>query len=163
MLILLPIPILVGTLWYGLRWIYVEIGILRGIERSIATKYYAILSAFLSATFFIYVLIAATFAAFYTVIEQRQPGQHFAGCEGGCRYSDFFYFSLITLATVGYGDITATSWQMRLVVSAEVLVGVIFIGALVGLLVAFGPLYAVESAQKLQELINRLTKWRHKE
>jgi hypothetical protein len=58
--------------------------------------------------------------------------------------SDFIYFSLITLTTVGYGDLTAGSKETRLLAAMEAVTGQLFlvsvVAILVGRLVAAKPL-----------------------
>lgn len=48
---------------------------------------------------------------------------------------DSVYFTLTTLTTVGYGDITPVSQSCRAVVSGQMIVGLIMIGVIVALLV----------------------------
>lgn len=48
---------------------------------------------------------------------------------------DFIYFSVITISTVGYGDISPVNWIARLLCIHEILLGYLFIGTLLALLV----------------------------
>jgi hypothetical protein len=63
--------------------------------------------------------------------------------------SDFMYFSLITLTTVGYGDMTARAEETRLMAAIEAVTGQLFlvsvVAILVGRLVAAKPLGGSDS------------------
>lgn len=77
----------------------------------------------------IYLQIALFFAILYDSLEVFYPGAFAHGTgvaplQGG----DFTYFSLITLTTVGYGDIYPVHPLARMLVSFEAVTGVLFIG-----------------------------------
>jgi Ion channel len=69
------------------------------------------------------------YAVFYDDI-----GLHMADPKEVTSVSDAAYFSVITWTTVGYGDLTPTP-DLRLIAATEALLGYVFSGALVGLLV----------------------------
>ncbi len=77
----------------------------------------------------IYMQIALLFALIYEIIEKLSPGA-FAASSGISilGMDDFTYFSLITLTTVGYGDIYPIHPLARLLVTLEAVTGVLFIG-----------------------------------
>lgn len=80
-----------------------------------------------------YFLIGLSMGALYQGLNLATEAEMFNGITGP---GDYIYFSLITLTTVGYGDITpATDFAKRLV-SVEALVGQIFLVTLVARLVA---------------------------
>lgn len=77
----------------------------------------------------IYLQIGLLFAILYDGLEVFYPGAFAHGTgvsplQGG----DFTYFSLITLTTVGYGDIYPVHPLARMLVSLEAVTGVLFIG-----------------------------------
>ncbi|HXX81882.1 MAG TPA: potassium channel family protein [Thermodesulfovibrionales bacterium] len=94
-----------------------------------------------------YLLIGVVFAKTYTLINYLMPGAFniaspatpFAG-EGR---QAFYYFSIVTLTTVGYGDITAAAPTARSLVMVEALIGqlypAILLARLVSLSVAARP------------------------
>jgi hypothetical protein len=47
-----------------------------------------------------------------------------------------FYFSIITLCTVGYGDITPVSKVARMLAGAEAMTGLLYVAVLIARLVA---------------------------
>ncbi|HEY1232655.1 MAG TPA: ion channel [Candidatus Binatia bacterium] len=91
-----------------------------------AEHLYAALSAYMLAGIF--------FGVFYWAIEQLGPGNFSAGTEFS-RMSAL-YFSFITLATLGYGDIVPRSDVARGLAIVEAVGGQLFLAVLVARLVA---------------------------
>ena len=84
-----------------------------------------------------YFLIALVFAVAYGLIERMRPGS-FAAVSANLTLgpdSDFLYFSLVTIATLGYGDIAPVAGLARVLASLEAVVGQFFVAALVARLV----------------------------
>ncbi len=90
-----------------------------------------------------YLLIGYGFAMGFALINTLFSEPFFAQ-EGEGSPNDFIYFSLITLTTVGYGDLTARSEETRLIASIEAVTGQLFlvsvVAILVGRLVAASPI-----------------------
>lgn len=74
-------------------------------------------------------LVVVIFSLAYYGVATRQPGE-FVGLETRL---DALYFSLTTVATVGYGDISAAGQLARLLVSIQLVFNLVFVAALVGL------------------------------
>jgi voltage-gated potassium channel len=91
-----------------------------------AEHLYAALSAYLLAGIF--------FGLFYWVIEQIRPGSFVAAAEFS-RMSAL-YFSFVTLATLGYGDIVPRTDIARGLVIVEAVGGQLFLAVLVARLVS---------------------------
>jgi hypothetical protein len=87
-----------------------------------------------------YLLIAITFALLFLAVDQYQHGHFFGEPQPT---TTFFYFSLVTIATLGYGDYTATSELGHLLSAMEAVVGqvflVTFVAMIVGRLVSEDP------------------------
>jgi len=49
-------------------------------------------------------------------------------------YRDFLYFSIQTISTCGYGDITVNSLRLRVIVIIEIFIGLILLSALVAVI-----------------------------
>jgi hypothetical protein len=87
----------------------------------------------------IYLFIGVTFALVYFVISRLEPGAFYVNATraadliGG--WPSYVYFSLVTLSTVGYGDITPATQLVRSVVIFEVITGVFYVAVLIGRLV----------------------------
>ena len=81
-----------------------------------------VLAAFVSG----YVLTATWFARWFWLIWRADP-RSFTGQLGDSpTFADFFYLSVVTIATLGYGDIVPVSGLARAAVTMEVLVGVLW-------------------------------------
>lgn len=83
----------------------------------------------------IYVLVGLSFAFAFEAIGAFGSQPFFASHETGTR-SDYVYFSFITMATVGYGDLTAQGGLGRALVVIEVLFGQIYLVTAVAALVS---------------------------
>jgi hypothetical protein len=89
-----------------------------------------------------YLLISVIFSVAYSLVEFLQQGSfHLSHAEdqlliaGGMNQS-FYYFSVITLTTTGYGDITAVSHFARSLVMMETLIGQLYPAILIARLVS---------------------------
>ncbi len=87
----------------------------------------------------LYLLIAMLFAFLYSLAEEVAPGA-FSMPGGGSRAASssgeaFYYFSIVTLTTVGFGDITAVHPLVRSLVMLEALIGQLFPAILLARLV----------------------------
>ncbi len=74
-------------------------------------------------------LVVVIFALVYFVLATRSPVE-FSGLHTRL---DALYFSLTTVATVGYGDVSAAGQLARLIVSVQLVFNLAFVAALVGL------------------------------
>ncbi len=81
-----------------------------------------------------YVLIAFIFSIVYNTVQAAVPGS-FRVDPNETSYA-FAYFSLVTLTTVGYGDITAVSPLGRSLVTMEALIGQLYPAILIARLVS---------------------------
>lgn len=89
----------------------------------------------------VYLFLAFFWADIYALIELHQPGS-FSLDQAGSPFppmpetSQLLYFSLITLTTVGYGDITPLSPPARFLSAVEGLIGPLYLTILIARLVA---------------------------
>jgi hypothetical protein len=87
----------------------------------------------------LYLLIAMLFAFLYGLTEVLAPGAFNmpASPAGGstARGETFYYFSIVTLTTVGFGDITAVHPFVRSLVMLEALIGQLYPAILIARLV----------------------------
>jgi voltage-gated potassium channel Kch len=73
----------------------------------------------------------------YRAIEAIHPGSYLETSTGVTnRSSDFLYFSLVTLTTVGYGDIVPVFGAVRMLAVLEAAAGVLYMATTVALLVS---------------------------
>lgn len=89
----------------------------------------------LAAGVSIYLLLGLLWSFLYRLVDVYQPGS-FHGATGKLTEQDAFYFSLCTLTTAGYGDITPVTHQARTLAIMESVTGVLYIGVLIARLVA---------------------------
>lgn len=81
------------------------------------------------AFFTFYSLLVIVFAALYRIIDHYSVFSHFV-IDGARREIDFtesLYFSLITISTVGYGDIVPGSDVVRVIVAIQIMLGVLLL------------------------------------
>lgn len=82
----------------------------------------------------VYLLLGLTFASLYAAVDTAQPpffaqSAHAAG-------NDFLYFSYVTLATLGYGDLTPATTVGRTLAVIEAMSGQVYLVTVVAGLVA---------------------------
>jgi hypothetical protein len=86
-----------------------------------------------------YLLLALCFSLAYDLIEYVHPGSFTLLLEGAqgnqTRSASFLYFSVVTLTTVGFGDIAAVHPVARSLVMVEALVGTLYPAILLARLV----------------------------
>ena len=82
----------------------------------------------------VYLLLGVIWALVFGTLHRLAPGS-FAGLSTGSP-SEFLYFSFVTLATLGYGDITPVNPIARTVVYLEAVVGQLYVAVLIASLVS---------------------------
>jgi len=82
----------------------------------------------------IYLLLGLLWTTLYLAIDSFSPGSIQMGSQAD-RQTELLYFSLVTLSTVGYGDIVPLSGVARIVTALEGVTGVLYIAITVALLV----------------------------
>jgi hypothetical protein len=83
----------------------------------------------------IYLLLGLLWATLYLAIDAFSPGSIQVGSHPADRQTELLYFSLITLSTIGYGDIVPLSGEVRMLAALEGVTGVLYIAITVALLV----------------------------
>jgi hypothetical protein len=85
-----------------------------------------------------YLMIGLLFAYTYSALNLLGPKVPLNGIHGET-LNQFLYFSFITLATVGYGDITPVTDLARSIAMTEALLGQIYLVTVIGVLVSSAP------------------------
>ena len=83
----------------------------------------------------IYLLLGLLWATLYLAMDAVSPGSIRIGSHTAERQTDLLYFSLVTLSTIGYGDIVPLSGEARILAALEGVTGVLYIAITVALLV----------------------------
>ena len=100
----------------------------------------------------IYVLLGLSFAFVFEVVGNLGSQPFFASQEGATR-SDYMYFSFITMATVGYGDLTPQGGLGRALAVTEGMLGQIYLVTAVAALVGnLGRTRATQQERGEEEL-----------
>ena len=84
----------------------------------------------------IYLLLGLLWATLYLGIDAFYPGSIQVGSQPAQHATNLLYFSLITLSTIGYGDIVPLSGEARILAALEGVTGVLYIAITVALLVS---------------------------
>ena len=93
------------------------------------------------ASLSLYLLFGLIFALIFTVIEELLPGSFHSSHTlspdtGGRSFSNMFYFSFVTLATLGYGDIVPLSGPAKGLAILEAVIGQMYLVVVVARLVS---------------------------
>ncbi len=85
----------------------------------------------------VYLLIGVVWGVWFRFIETLMPGSFvLTGTSEAIGWSNFIYFSLATLTTLGYGDITPVSPVARVWATLEAVAGVLYVALLISRLVS---------------------------
>lgn len=84
----------------------------------------------------VYLLIGLAWANAYKMIEHSVPGSFSGALTDVERFTSWVYFSFVTLATLGYGDITPVSPVARSLAAAEAITGQLYLAILIARLVS---------------------------
>jgi hypothetical protein len=96
-----------------------------------------ILTAHLYTAISIYLLLGMQWFAVYSAIDVFRPGSFLVNkATIADRQSELLYFSLVTLSTVGYGDIVPLDGEVRMLAALEGVTGVLYVAITVALLVS---------------------------
>jgi hypothetical protein len=103
-----------------------------------------------------YLAAAVLFAMIYTLIARTSPGAFEPPQPVLDGQSDLYYFSFVTITSLGYGDVSPTSDLTRILAPLEAVLGAILLAALVGRIV--GLLVAQTSETETQSRLDKLTR-----
>ncbi len=84
----------------------------------------------------IYLLLGLLWTSLYLAMDAFYPGSIQIGSHPAERDTDLLYFSLITLSTIGYGDVVPLGGEARILAALEGVTGVLYIAITVALLVS---------------------------
>ncbi len=93
----------------------------------------------LCASISAYLMLGLMWTVAYWLVDQITPGAFAFNTNGGRQSMNgfnAFYFSFVTLSTVGYGDITPVSKAARMLAAMEAMTGLLYVAVLIARLVA---------------------------
>jgi hypothetical protein len=93
----------------------------------------------LCASISAYLMLGLLWTVAYWLVDQLTPGAFAFNTTAGrqsIRGFNAFYFSFVTLSTVGYGDITPVSKVARMLAAMEAMTGLLYVAVLIARLVA---------------------------
>jgi hypothetical protein len=102
----------------------------------------------LCASISAYLMLGLLWTMAYWLVDQLTPGAFSFNTTSGTKETmagfNAFYFSFITLSTVGYGDITPVSKVARMLAATEAMTGLLYVAVLIARLVG---LYSTPKSQ----------------
>ena len=127
-----PSPTLTGIRWGFLAAFFAlaAVGLFWHLRNSLSVA-----EAELYTAINIYLLLGLLWATLYLALDSFFPGSIKMVSSAADRQTELLYFSLITLSTVGYGDIVPISGVARILPALEGMTGVLYIATTVALLV----------------------------
>lgn len=84
----------------------------------------------------VYLIIAFLWANAYQLVERMRPGSFGLPQSIADSFPSLVYFSIVTLTTLGYGDISPQTPSARVLVTLEAIVGQIYVPVVVGYLLS---------------------------
>ncbi|MGE0267026.1 MAG: lipid asymmetry maintenance protein MlaB [Candidatus Omnitrophota bacterium] len=85
----------------------------------------------------VYIMIGMTFGVIYALLEAFAPGSiSMPEGETSPKMTAFFYFSFVSMSSTGFSGFTAVSSLSRAIVIVQVIIGVMYVSALIGKLVS---------------------------
>jgi len=146
---------LVGSLSWLLFFFYVTWSLLRSL-----LKHREVTGETISMSISIYLLIGLCWGLLYIVIFTRHPEAFSFGTSPGVSeqhvFPIFIYFSLTTLSTIGFGDITPLSLPARYAAVAEGITGQFYLAILVARLVGMQMSRAVDPPARVEAVDRRI-------
>ena len=129
-----PNKIIVGTKWGLLAAFFgLTVAGLFSYLRNART----IINAHLYTAISIYLLLGMQWFALYSAIDIFYPGSILrSNAAMADRQSELLYFSLVTLTTIGYGDVVPLHGEVRMLAALEGVTGILYVAITVALLVS---------------------------
>ncbi len=120
----------IGALYVGLALLY---AVVRGMQHLFRKR--RVTADTLATALCAYLLIGLAWTLLYVAVEIADPSAAAFG-EGEKGSGDLFYFSFVTLSTLGYGDLTPTTSTARSLAIVEAIIGQFYVAVVLARLVA---------------------------
>ncbi|NJM06582.1 hypothetical protein HC891_10920 [Candidatus Gracilibacteria bacterium] len=135
-------------MWAQLAWnasLFVQVVLLTTLLALFIIESETVTREVLLAAIAIYFLLAALFTVMYGVIESLAPGAFVSSNGAEITWQRLNYFSLVTISTLGYGDITPVTSTAQSLSALEASIGTLYIAILIG---RFVSLYQHDKSHK---------------
>ena len=90
----------------------------------------------IAAAMCVYLLFGYGFSSLYALMEGLAPGSLVSAQDPELRWSEFVFYSFVTMTTLGYGDITPVSGSARSLAVFQTIMAVFYLAVLIARLVA---------------------------
>lgn len=124
-----------APLWVQLMWgisLIVYQSLIIAILASFIIESQSVTAEVLYASVAIYFILASTFALVYGGIETTTPGSFISSSGAEMTWQRLTYFSLVTITTLGYGDIVPVAPAAQSISAMEASIGTLYIAILIG-------------------------------
>jgi len=147
-------PIVVYNVYFILLSLFILIAIISILQDVLKGHHITVHS--ISGVISVYILIALVWTIGYSMVEVNWPGSFDTPISSTWSavystsgvFATLFFYSVVTITTAGYGDVTAVSPYARSLTSLELVVGQIFLAVLVAWLVG---MYIAGSIEETNE------------
>ncbi len=124
----IPIIVLILSVGVFLFWVTKLFSWARKIRSNPFPKISSYATGFMSSYLLVILLFSVIYYAASKLGYEIKPVENFI---------DYFYFSVVTATTLGYGDIVPSGWLIKLISIIEVTFGVVFLTAILTVILAF--------------------------
>lgn len=132
--VIFPLPAVLGVKWFVLAAFF---GLTAILLFSYLRDAQSVTNEHLFTAASIYLLIGIIWFSLYNAIDILTPGSIVQNNTVMTdRSTDLLYFSLVTLSTIGYGDIVPVGREVRMLAALEGIVGVLYIAITVAVLIS---------------------------
>lgn len=121
--------------WIQLSWsaaLLIQLALITSLLVAFIIGSEAVTREVLYAAIVIYFLAATIFTVMYMVIDIFTPGAFVASSGAEITWQRLNYFSLVTISTLGYGDIVPVSGAAQSLSAMEASIGTLYIAILIG-------------------------------
>lgn len=122
-------------MWAQLAWyasLLIQVLLVITLLVTFITRSVRVTREVLFAAIAIYFLLAGLFTAMYTILESIAPGAFVSSNGAEITWQQLNYFSLVTISTLGYGDITPVTSTAQSLSALEASIGTLYIAVLIG-------------------------------
>lgn len=118
------------------------------LRKEVTQKQWKLIRNRLASVLVLYFGVVFIFSGIYRWLSENAQGSFSVPIESTI---DSIYFSVVTITTLGYGDITPTSVASKLLVISQSILGVVLLAVLIGLVISISLSSGEEEATKTED------------